>query len=130
MSMSDPISDFLTRLRNAVLAGQWQLESPYSKLKLAILDILKQEGYVESYSTDEGRGVVTIMLQKAENGHPVLRSIRRVSRPGHRIYVKRQSLPRVVNDYGIAIVSTSQGVMTNREARKRSLGGEVICEVS
>lgn len=129
MSMSDPISDFLTRLRNAALAKRWSVTVPYSKLKEAILKILVSEGYVEQYDRENGDGPLLITLKQTD-GVPIMKRIRRISSPGRRVYVTRDKLPRVVNDYGIAILSTSQGVMTNRDARKRKLGGEVLCEVS
>ncbi|MFH0853613.1 MAG: 30S ribosomal protein S8 [bacterium] len=128
MSMSDPIADLLTRLRNAALIKQWQLRIPYSKLKKAILEILAREGYLESFE-QEGQELV-INLQKTEQDLPVLKTIKRISSPGRRIYVKRSAVPRVMNEYGVAIISTSQGLMTDREARKKALGGEVICEVT
>lgn len=128
MSMSDPIADFLTRLRNAAMIKQWQLRIPHSKLKLAILDILTHEGYIESFDREDQELVVN--LKKTDQDLPVLKTIKRISSPGRRIYVKRSAVPRVMNEYGMAIISTSQGLMTDREARKKSLGGEVICEVT
>ncbi len=129
MAMTDPIADFLTRLRNAALVRHWTVRVPYSKLKAAIADILVAEGYLETVARDGDNGPLLLTLKQAD-GAPVLKTIRRISSPGHRVYVKRAKLPRVLSDYGIAIVSTSQGIMTNRDARKRSLGGEILCEVS
>lgn len=127
--MTDPISDLLTRLRNAAAVKHWEVSAPYSKLKEAVVKILVAEGYLEQYER-AAEGGDLVMTLKQIDGAPAIKVIRRVSTPGRRVYVKRSKLPRVVNDYGIAIVSTSQGLMTNREARKKSLGGEVICEVA
>lgn len=127
--MTDPISDLLTRLRNAAAVKHWEVTAPYSKLKEAVVKILVAEGYLEQYERAADGGALVMTLKQVD-GLPAIKVIRRVSTPGRRVYVKRSKLPRVVNDYGIAIVSTSQGVMTNRDARKKSLGGEVICEVA
>jgi small subunit ribosomal protein S8 len=127
--MTDPIADFLTRLRNAAMVRHLVVTVPYSKMKEAMLKIFVEEGYVERYERENGAGPLSVTLKDID-GAPVLKTIRRISSPGHRVYVKRGRLPRVLNDYGIAIISTSQGIMTNREARKRSLGGEILCELS
>jgi small subunit ribosomal protein S8 len=126
----DPISDFLTRIRNAQAARHDTLTMPGSRMKLAIAKILQREGYVESVkeTTDGPRKVLEIQLKYVGNG-PFIRSITRVSTPGRRVYSKSHELPRVLSDQGIAIVSTSAGLMTNKEARKRHLGGEVVCEI-
>jgi len=130
MTMTDPIADFLTRLRNAALARHWTIEVPASKLKAAIASLLVKEGFLTSVEPKSDGQALVIKLTQQTDGQPMLRQIRRVSKPGLRVYVDRHHLPRVMNDYGIAILSTSQGLMTNREARKRKLGGEIICEVS
>lgn len=127
--MTDPISDMLTRIRNASAVRKPEVRVPYSKLKLAIAKILSAEGYlagIEKIST--GHGELRLEL-KYEDGQAKIRNLRRVSKPGRRLYSGHGDLPRVLSDRGIAIVSTSQGVMTNKEARKRKLGGEVLCEV-
>lgn len=130
MTMTDPIADLLTRLRNAALTKQWTIEVPASKLKASIASLLVKEGFLASVEPDSDGQKLVIKLTQQPDGQPALRQVRRVSSPGRRVYVDRHHLPRVMNDYGIAIVSTSQGLMTNREARQRRLGGEIICEVS
>jgi small subunit ribosomal protein S8 len=127
--ITDPISDMLTRIRNASMARKDEVRLPYSKLKHAIAKILLQEGYVAAVAkTDEGHGELRIGL-KYQGTSPAIRNLRRVSKPGRREYSGYSALPKVLSDHGIAIVSTSQGVMTNKEARKRRLGGEVLCEI-
>jgi len=127
--MTDPIADMLTRIRNASMVKKAELLIPYSKLKFAIAKILEKEKYIISAEkVDQGFRFIKISL-KYEDNKPVISKISRISRVGQRIYVKKDELPRVLNGYGLAIVSTSKGVMTNREASKLNLGGEVICEV-
>ncbi|MFH2063414.1 MAG: 30S ribosomal protein S8 [bacterium] len=127
--ITDPISDMLTRIRNAYLVKKPEVRVPYSNMKYAIAKILASEGYVSGIEkSDVGFGEIRISLRYGQDGSAIT-SIRRVSRPGQRSYAGYASLPRVRSDRGIAIVSTSQGIMTNREARKRKLGGEVLCEV-
>ncbi len=127
---TDPISDFLTRLRNAQDARHEAIESPSSRMKMTLAKILQREGFVGDVSerTEGVKKILTVGL-KYNGKEPAIRAIKRVSKPGLRIYRKSSELPRVLSDIGIAIVSTSAGVMTNKEARKRKLGGEVICEV-
>ncbi|MEY4722705.1 MAG: hypothetical protein RLZZ324_218 [Candidatus Parcubacteria bacterium] len=127
--ITDPISDMLTRIRNASMVKKGEIRIPYSKIKMAIAKILSEEGYVAKVEkTDTGHGDIRMVLKYDEQG-PVVRNIKRASKPGHRLYMGYQDLPRVLSDNGIAIVSTSQGLMTNKEARRRRLGGEVLCEV-
>ena len=127
--MTDPISDMLTRIRNASMVRKPEVRIPYSKMKHAVANILAAEGYVTSVEkVNTGHGELRIGL-KYEEGESAIRSLKRVSTPGRRAYAGYQDLPRVLSDHGIAIVSTSQGVMSNKEARKRHLGGEIICEV-
>ncbi len=127
---TDPISDFLTRLRNAQQAHLDSLEAPSSRMKLTIAKILEREGFVEGVSESKDGVKKTLSLKlKYDNRQPVIRSIKRVSTPGCRVYRGSTELPRVLSDIGIAIISTSAGVMTNKEARKRKLGGEVLCEI-
>ncbi|NLO79282.1 MAG: 30S ribosomal protein S8 [Xanthomonadaceae bacterium] len=130
MSMSDPISDMLTRIRNGQMARKAQVSMPSSKLKVAIARVLKEEGYINDYQVAEegGKSTLTIDL-KYYNGKPVIEQIERVSRPGLRIYKGKEELPQVRGGLGIAIVSTSKGVMTDRAARAAGEGGEVICVV-
>lgn len=130
MSMQDPIADMLTRIRNGQAARKETVTLPSSKLKVAIAKVLKEEGYIESYSTtDSAKPELTITL-KYYQGKAVVESIKRVSRPGLRIYKGKDNLPTVMGGLGIAIVSTSKGVMTDRLARKEGLGGEIICFVA
>jgi small subunit ribosomal protein S8 len=129
--MNDPISDLLSRIRNAQAAHHDALELPSSRMKFAIAKILEREGYVSDVSerADGPKKTLSIGL-KYDGKEPAIRSIRRVSTPGKRVYRGAGELPRPLSDIGIAIVSTSAGVMTNKEARRRKLGGEVLCEVS
>ncbi|MEO8766980.1 MAG: 30S ribosomal protein S8 [Nitrosospira sp.] len=131
MSMSDPIADMLTRIRNAQLSEKSSVVMPASKLKAAIARVLKDEGYVEDFAVHEvdGKPVLDINL-KYYAGHPVIEKIERVSRPGLRIYKASNKLPDVMNGLGVAIVSTSKGVMTERKARASGVGGEVLCIVA
>jgi small subunit ribosomal protein S8 len=131
MSMSDPIADMLTRIRNAQLSEKTSVVMPASKLKAAIAQVLKDEGYVEDFIVHEsgGKPVLDISL-KYYAGRPVIEKIERVSRPGLRIYKASSKLPSVMNGLGVAIVSTSKGVMTERKARASGVGGEVLCIVA
>ncbi len=131
MSMSDPIADMLTRIRNAQLSEKTSVEMPASKLKAAIAQVLKDEGYVEDFLVRQadGKPVLDISL-KYYAGRPVIEKIERVSRPGLRIYKASNQLPSVMNGLGVAIVSTSRGVMTERKARASGVGGEVLCIVA
>ncbi|WKJ89701.1 30S ribosomal protein S8 [Methylomonas montana] len=130
MSMTDPIADMLTRIRNGQSAGKKSVKIPSSKLKLAIAKVLKEEGYITDYKTEVtgSHAEMTVEL-KYFNGTPVIESVNRVSRPGLRIYKSKDELPKVLGGLGIAIVSTSNGVMTDRAARAIGHGGEVICTV-
>jgi small subunit ribosomal protein S8 len=131
MSMSDPIADMLTRIRNAQRSEKASVVMPASKLKAAIAQVLKDEGYVEDFAVHEadGKPVLDISL-KYYAGRPVIERIERVSRPGLRIYKASDKLPNVMNGLGVAIVSTSKGVMTERKARASGVGGEVLCIVA
>ncbi|MDZ4201827.1 MAG: 30S ribosomal protein S8 [Gallionella sp.] len=132
MSMSDPISDMLTRIRNAQLAEKTTVVMPSSKLKVAIAEVLKDEGYVDGFQViagESGKSTLQIGL-KYYSGRPVIEKIQRVSRPGLRIYKGFDDLPKVMNGLGIAIVSTSKGLMTDRKARANGIGGEVLCVVA
>jgi small subunit ribosomal protein S8 len=129
--MSDPIADMLTRIRNAQLSEKTSVVMPASKLKAAIAQVLKDEGYIEGFIVHESNGkpILDISL-KYYAGRPVIEKIERVSRPGLRIYKASDKLPNVMNGLGVAIVSTSKGVMTERKARASGIGGEVLCIVA
>ncbi len=132
MSMSDPIADMLTRIRNAQRVEKHEVAMPSSKLKVAIARVLQDEGYIEGFRVDAG-GAAQSLLHiglKYYAGRPVIERLERVSRPGLRIYRGRDALPQVMNGLGVAIVSTSKGVMTDRKARVQGVGGEVICYVA
>ena len=131
MSMSDPISDMLTRIRNAQMTNKASVVMPSSKLKLAIVKVLKEEGYIDGYSVREQdkKSILEIGL-KYYAGHPVIERIDRVSKPGLRIYRGVNDIPRVMNGLGVAIVSMPKGVMTDRKARAANVGGEVLCVVA
>lgn len=130
--MTDPIADYLTRLRNAIMAKHKIVEIPASNVKKDITRILYEKGYVLNYKfEDDGvQGIIKIALKyHPESRQPAIKSLRRVSRPGLRQYKGKDDLPRVLNGLGIAILSTSQGIMSDKEARKKSIGGEVLCYV-
>ncbi len=130
MSMQDPLSDMLTRIRNAQMAGKQVVEMPGSKLKAAVAAVLRDEGYVAGFAATEDAGKPRLSIElKYYEGKPVIAEIDRVSRPGLRNYAGKDALPSVRNGLGIAIVSTSQGVMTDRAARAAGVGGEVLCTV-
>lgn len=131
MSLTDPVADFLTRIRNAYRARHQKMDVPASKLKLEIARILKEEGYISNFkSTDEeGRKVLRVYLKYGPNNEGVINNITRISRPGCRVYVGRNEIHRVLGGLGINILTTPKGVMTGRQARKEGVGGEVLCEV-
>jgi small subunit ribosomal protein S8 len=131
MSMTDPIGDMLTRIRNGQRAGKSVVLSPASKMRECVLDVLEREGYIRGYSRAEfmqGKSELSIELKYFE-GSPVIRTIQRVSTPGRRVYTSVRKLPRVSNGLGISIVSTPRGVLSDNEARDANVGGEVICQV-
>jgi len=127
--MTDPISDMLARIRNAVLVNKADVIVPYSQLKAGVADILAREGYLEAVEEVSSPWRQLKLKLKYESGQPAIHNLKRVSTPGRRHYVKHGELPRVLSGLGLAIISTSQGLMTNREARTKRLGGEVICEI-
>jgi small subunit ribosomal protein S8 len=130
MSMTDPIADMLTRIRNAQMIERATVEMPSSKVKIAIARVLQDEGYIDGFRVEgEFKPVLQIAL-KYHAGRPVIEKIERVSKPGLRIYRSKDDIPRVMNGLGIAIVSTSRGVMTDRKARASGVGGEVLCIVA
>ena len=131
MSMSDPIADMLTRIRNAQQSERQLVAMPASKVRSAIAQVLKDEGYIEDFAVRELEGKATLEIGlKYYAGKPVIEKIERVSRPGLRIYKPKDDLPKVMNGLGVAIVSTSRGVMTDRKARGLGVGGEVLCIVA
>ena len=131
MSMSDPIADMLTRIRNAQLAEKLSVAMPSSRVKASIAQVLKDEGYIDDFKVREDSGKSTLEIAlKYYAGAPVIEKIERVSRPGLRIYKVREDIPKIMNGLGIAIVSTSKGVMTDRKARATGIGGEVLCIVA
>ena len=130
MSMQDPIADMLTRIRNGQAANKVAINMPSSKLKVAIANVLAAEGYIESVKVLEGAKPELEITLKYFQGKPVVESIQRVSRPGLRIYKRKDELPKVMGGLGVAVMSTSKGVMTDRAARQAGLGGEIICYVA
>ena len=131
MSMHDPIADMLTRIRNAQLVGHAEVAMPASRLKASIAKVLKDEGYIEDYAVREnGAHKQLAIALKYYAGRPVIERLERVSKPGLRVYKGRDDIPRVMNGLGVAILSTSRGVMTDRKARADGVGGEVLCIVA
>ena len=130
MSLNDPIGDMLARIKNSLLRNHKKVELPSSKFKIKIAEVLKNEGYIIDYnvSSDEKKPILEILL-KYNYGTPVISSIQRVSKPGRRIFSSAESLPKINNGLGIAIVSTPKGVMSDIDARKQKIGGEIICKV-
>ena len=131
MSLSDPLGDMLTRIRNGQKAGKATIVSPASKVRASVLDVLKREGYIRGYQQSDGEagGIEFRIELKYHEGHPVIREISRVSRPGRRVYSKVAEIPRVFNGLGISILSTPRGVMSDNEARAANVGGEILCRV-
>ena len=131
MSMTDPVSDLLTRIRNATSVRHDRMDVPASKMKLEIAKILKQEGYIRTFKMiEEGpQGTIRIYLKYADDGEPVIHGLRRVSRPGLRVYRGVGDLPKVRNGLGVAVISTNRGVVTDEQARGLQVGGEVLCEI-
>jgi small subunit ribosomal protein S8 len=136
MSVSDPISDMLTRMRNAMIAGHTTVAMPSSKIKVNIARIMKEEGFISSYEVADGKVVGSKMLRirlkyvgERREKQPVITGLERISRPGRRVYTKKQDIPWVLSGIGIAILSTPKGVMTGQRARQLGVGGEVLCKV-
>jgi small subunit ribosomal protein S8 len=127
---TDPVADMLTRIRNAILARHATTEIPLSKLKIHIAEILKAEGYIAGFSVKEGlQGAITVELKYGRDRQSAIVGMKRLSRPGRRIYVRHQDLTKVMNGMGISIISTSRGLLTNRQAEQERIGGELLCEV-
>jgi small subunit ribosomal protein S8 len=127
--MTDPVSDMLTRIRNAALARHERTNVPASQLKKHIAEILKSEGFIADVRIEEDPRTLTIVLKYGRDRSSAIDGIRRVSRPGRRVYVRHDRIPRVLSGMGVAILSTSRGVMSDREARRQKVGGELLCEV-
>jgi small subunit ribosomal protein S8 len=129
--MTDPIADMLTRIRNGALARHDRVEMPHSKLKEHVADVMKSEGYLDDVRVSEGdeRKTLTVLLRYGRDRDPAIDGLRRVSTPGRRVYVRHDRIERVCSGMGISILSTSRGVMTDREARRQRVGGELLCEV-
>ena len=130
MSLSDPIGDMIARIKNASIRNYRKVEMPSSKFKTKIADVLKNEGFIINYKIEKDDGKEKLLIDlKYNSGNPVINSIQRISKPGRRIFSSAESLPKVSNGLGIAIISTPKGVMTDQEARKNQVGGEIICKV-
>ena len=130
MSLSDPIGDMIARIKNSSLRNYKKVEIPSSKFKVKIADVLKNEGYIIDYKIEAKEGKDKLLIDlKYSSGNPVINSIQRVTKPGRRIFSSADSLPKVSNGLGIAIISTPKGVMTDQDARKNQVGGEIICKV-
>ncbi len=131
MNLTDPVADFLTRIRNSMRARHQKLDVPASKLKAEIARILKEEGYIANYkpAEEEGRSILRVYLKYGPNNEAVIRDLKRISRPGCRVYLGRDEIRRVQGGLGISIMTTPKGVMTGRQARREGVGGEVLCEV-
>ncbi len=132
MTITDPISDLLTRIRNANLKRKATVDAPHSRFKIELLKIFEKEGYIDSFAINDGKikgqKIITITL-KYQDQEPVIRHIKRVSKPGQRIYQDYKNLPKVLNGLGVAVVSTSKGLLTSYAAKSQKLGGEIICEI-
>ena len=131
MSFTDPVADFLSRVRNAIRARHAKVDVPASKLKLEIARILKEEGYISNFkpTEEEGKKLIRVYLKYSSANEAAIANLERISRPGCRVYVGRNEIPRVLGGLGINILTTPKGVMTGREARKQGVGGEVLCQV-
>jgi len=132
MTMTDPVSDLLTRIRNASAAKHDSVDVPSSKLKLEIVRILKEEGYISNFilNKDDWQGMIRIQLRYAAGKTPVITSLERISRPGCRVYAGKDEIPSILDGLGICILSTSHGVLTGKQAKEKGLGGEVLCSIS
>jgi small subunit ribosomal protein S8 len=131
MSLTDPVADFLTRIRNGIRARQQKVDVPASKLKLELARILKEEGFISNFKAteEEGRKVLRVYLKYGSNNEAAISRLQRVSSPGCRVYVGHDEIPRVLGGMGINILTTPRGVMTGRDARKQGVGGEILCEI-
>lgn len=131
MSMTDPLADMLSRIRNAGRAGHDKVDIPASRMKIALARIFKEEGFIKNYKVikDNRQGILRVYLRYDDEQKPLIQRIERVSRPGLRVYVGHEDLPKVQGGLGVAVISTSKGVITDRQARKLKVGGEVLCQI-
>lgn len=131
MTMTDPIADMLTRIRNGLKAARETVDIPCSKVKVNIAKVLKAEGYIRNYKVfkDDKQGKIKVILKYDDDGVPVLQGLKRVSKPSRRVYSRSDSIPEVLNGFGVNVVSTSKGLMSDRQAKKMGLGGEILCSV-
>lgn len=131
MPVTDPLADMLTRIRNAHMVKHSKVDVPLSKMKISLAKILKDEGYIKNYKLlkDKDHGVLRVYLKYYESSQAVITGLKRLSKPGRRVYVKNKDIPRVLNGMGITVLSTSKGVLADREARKQNVGGELLCSV-
>lgn len=131
MSMTDPLADMLTRIRNANMGNHSKVDIPASRMKMSLAKILKNEGYIKNYKLikEQGHRIIRIYLKYDEAYQGVIRGLKRLSKPGRRVYVKNKDIPYVLNGMGIAVLSTSNGILTDREARKQNVGGELLCSI-
>lgn len=131
MVMTDPVADFLTRIRNGNMVMHETVEAPSSKIKVSIAEIMKEEGYIKDYEyiQDGKQGIIRVYLKYGPNKEKVITGIKRISKPGLRVYVKKDEIPKVLGGLGTAVISTSKGLMTDKNARKTGLGGEVVCYI-
>ncbi|MBW2108695.1 MAG: 30S ribosomal protein S8 [Deltaproteobacteria bacterium] len=131
MSVSDPLADMLTRIRNAGMAKHGKVDIPASRIKLSLAKILKAEGYVRNYKVlkDKDHGVIRVYLKYHGGNQNVITGLKRLSKPGRRVYVKKKDIPSVLNGMGIAVLSTSKGILTDRQAREQNVGGELLCSI-
>ncbi len=131
MGMTDPIADMLTRIRNALMASYNSVDIPGSRMKINIAKVLKSEGFIKNFKLvdDKKQGIIKIYFKYDEKGVPTIDGLKRVSKPGCRIYAKRDNIPKILNGFGINILSTSKGIITDKQAREMGVGGEIICSV-
>lgn len=131
MSLTDPVADFLTRIRNAINAHHQKVDAPASKLKMEIARILKEEGYISNFKAteEEGKKIIRVYLKYSNDNQAAISNVKRISRPGCRVYVGHGEIPRILGGLGINILTTPKGLMTGRQARKEGIGGEVLCEI-
>lgn len=131
MSISDPIADMLTRIRNGIMVSYDTVDIPSSRLKINVAKILKAEGFIKNYKimTDRRHGTLRILLKYDEKGAPVIGGLKRVSKPSGRVYTRKDRIPKILNGLGVSILSTPKGVMTDKQARKMGVGGEILCSV-